>query len=41
MAVEEFTGMALAIAAWRAEKDPGLGFSISYGVSEFDGWRGF
>jgi hypothetical protein len=30
--------LALAIAAWRAEKDPGLGFSCSYGVSEMDGW---
>jgi hypothetical protein len=33
--------LALAIAAWRAEKDPGLGFSCSYGVSELDGWSGF
>jgi hypothetical protein len=32
--------LALAIAAWRAEKDPGLGFSCSYGVSEMDGWGG-
>jgi hypothetical protein len=31
--------LALAIAAWRAEKDPGLGFSCSYGVSEMD-WGG-
>jgi hypothetical protein len=33
--------LALAIAAWKAEKDPGLGFACSYGVSELDGWSGF
>ncbi len=33
--------LALAIASWRAERDPGLGFSCSYGVSELDGWSGF
>jgi hypothetical protein len=32
--------LALAIAAWQAEKNPGLGFSVSYGVSEMDGWGG-
>jgi len=32
--------LALAIAAWQAERDPGLGFSCSYGVSEMDGWGG-
>ena len=26
--------LALAIAAWEAERNPGLGFSCSYGVSE-------
>jgi len=30
--------LALAIASWQAERDPGLGFSCSYGVSELDGW---
>jgi hypothetical protein len=33
--------LSLAIAAWQAERNPGLGFSCSYGVSEMDGWRGF
>jgi hypothetical protein len=32
--------LALAIAAWQAERNPGLGFSYSYGVSEMDGWGG-
>jgi hypothetical protein len=32
--------LALAIAAWKAEQDPGLGFSCSVGVSEMDGWGG-
>lgn len=32
--------LALAIATWQAERDPGLGFSCSYGVSEMDGWGG-
>jgi hypothetical protein len=32
--------LALAIAAWEAERNPGLGFSCSYGVSEMDGWAG-
>jgi hypothetical protein len=32
--------LALAIAAWEAERNPGLGFSCSYGVSEMDGWGG-
>ena len=30
--------LALAIATWQAERDPGLGFSFSCGVSEMDGW---
>lgn len=30
--------LALAIAAWKAEQDPGLGLSFSCGVSETDGW---
>ena len=30
--------LALAIAAWQAEQNPGLGFSFSCGVSEMDGW---
>jgi len=30
--------LALAIAAWQAERNPGLGFSCSYGVSETEGW---
>jgi hypothetical protein len=29
--------LALAIAAWQAERNPGLGFSFGYGVSEFGG----
>jgi hypothetical protein len=33
--------LALAIAAWEAERNPGLGFSMSYGVSEFSGPRLF
>ena len=33
--------LALAIAAWQAERNPGLGFSCGYGVSEFAGFRGF
>lgn len=32
--------LALAIATWEAERNPGLGFSCSYGVSEMDGWGG-
>jgi hypothetical protein len=32
--------LALAIAAWQAERDPGLGFSFSCGISEMDGWGG-
>ena len=32
--------LALAIAAWKAEQNPGLGFSCSVGVSETDGWAG-
>lgn len=27
--------LALAIAAWEAERNPGLGFSCSYGVTTF------
>ena len=30
--------LALAIATWQAERDPGLGFPWSCGVSEMDGW---
>lgn len=33
--------LALAIAAWEAERNPGLAFSYGYGVSTFSGWRGF
>lgn len=33
--------LALAIAVWEAERNPGLGFSYGYGVSEMSGWRGF
>jgi hypothetical protein len=33
--------LAPAIAAWQAERNPGLGFSYGYGVSEMAGWRGF
>jgi hypothetical protein len=33
--------LALAIAAWEAESNPGLGLSIGYSVSEFHGFRGF
>jgi len=33
--------LALAIAAWEAERNPGLAFSYGYGMSEFAGWRGF
>jgi hypothetical protein len=32
--------LALAIATWQAEQNPGLGFSCSCGVSEVDGWAG-
>jgi hypothetical protein len=32
--------LALAIAAWKAEQDPGLGLSYGYGVSEMAGWGG-
>jgi len=32
---------ALAIAAWQAKRNPGLGFSCGYGVSEVSGFRGF
>ena len=32
--------LALAIAAWQAERNPGLGFSYGYGVSEMAGWGG-
>ncbi len=33
--------LALAIAAWEAERRPGLAFSFGYGVSEFAGRRVF
>jgi hypothetical protein len=33
--------LALAIASWQAERDPGLGFLCSHGVSELVGWSGF
>jgi len=33
--------LALAIAAWEAERNPGLGFSFSYGVSVFGGLSRF
>lgn len=33
--------LALAIAAWEAERNPGLAFSFGYGVSAFHGFRGF
>ena len=33
--------LALAIAAWEAERNPGLGSYFGYGVSEFAGFRGF
>lgn len=33
--------LALAIAAWQAERNPGLGFSFGYGVSEFGAGRVF
>ena len=29
--------LALAIAAWKADTNPGLGFSCAYGRSVFDG----
>ena len=32
---------ALAIAAWEANRNPGLGSSIAYSVSEFRGFKGF
>ena len=32
--------LALAIAAWEAERNPGLGFSYGYGVSELAGLEG-
>ncbi len=32
--------LALAIASWQAERDPGLSFSCSYGISEMDRWGG-
>jgi hypothetical protein len=31
--------LGLAIATWHAERNPGLGFSFSYGISEMD-WGG-
>jgi hypothetical protein len=33
--------LALAIAAWQAERNPGLGFSCGYAVSEFGAGRAF
>jgi hypothetical protein len=30
--------LALAIAVWKAEQNPGLGLSFGYGVSAMDGW---
>jgi hypothetical protein len=33
--------LALAIAAWEAERNPGLGLSIGWSVSEFHGFTGF
>jgi len=33
--------LALAIAAWEAERSPGLGFSIGYSVPEMARFRGF
>jgi hypothetical protein len=33
--------LALAIAAWEAERRPGLASSFGYDVSEMAGWRGF
>jgi hypothetical protein len=33
--------LALAIAAWEAERNPGLGLSIGWSVSEFHGFNGF
>jgi hypothetical protein len=33
--------LALAIASWQAERNPGLGFSYGYAVSEMAGWKGF
>jgi hypothetical protein len=30
--------LALAIAAWKAEQNPGLGLSFGYGVPETAGW---
>jgi hypothetical protein len=33
--------LALAIAAWEAERRPGLASGFGYGVSEMAGWRGF
>jgi hypothetical protein len=33
--------LALAIAAWEAERRPGLAFSVGYGVSEFGAGRAF
>ena len=33
--------LALAIAAWEAERNPGLGFSCGYSVSEFGAGRAF
>ena len=33
--------LALAIAAWQAERNPGLGLSFGYGVSEFGTRRAF
>jgi hypothetical protein len=32
--------LALAIVAWQAERNPGLGCSYGYGVSEMAGWGG-
>jgi hypothetical protein len=32
--------LALAIAAWEAERNPGLPFSFGYGVSVMDGLAG-
>src|SRR5450830_1320242 len=31
--------LALAIAAWQADRNPGLGCSWGYAVSELQGWK--
>lgn len=33
--------LALAIAAWKADRDPGLAFSYGYAVSALQGWKRF